>query len=169
MPKHDLITEPELGHIDPDLPVFLELSSRLTGVSQDILEQTGMLDTYYCMLMKEEDQDAIRGFFQKVREVLKGGDVHARIKAAFIDYPGAHPGAPFDQMPYEGMAQRIILMWYTGIWTTMNHKDELSQQARTAMVSAVAYKEGLIWTTAETHPAGAKQPGYGSWSDKPIG
>lgn len=170
MPNINLITEPTPKDIDPDLPVFLEFSSKLTGYSTNDLEQTGMLETYYCMLMKEEDQDAIRAFFKKVSKVLESSDADAEIRATFIHPPDTAigPGTPYDQMPYEGLAQRIILMWYTGIWTTMNHKDQQPQAARMAMVSAQAYQEGLIWVTAETHPAGAKQPGYASWELKPI-
>jgi len=157
MPNNNLITEPALKDIDPDLPIFLDLSSKLTGYSADELEQTGMLETYYCMLMKEDDQDGIRAFLEKARQVLTGADVDDEIKATFIDHT-----------PYEELAQRIILMWYTGIWTTMNQKDMKPAQARTAMISAKTYQEGLIWATAETHPAGAKQPGYASWERKPI-
>jgi hypothetical protein len=159
-----------LDSIDPDLPVFLDLSSKLTGYSEDELEQTGMVETYYCMLMKEEDQDGIRAFFQKAKQVLSSTDVHAEIGATFIGLPNGAAGreTPFDQMPYEGLAQRINLMWYTGIWTTMNQKDVKPESERTAMISAETYKEGLIWATARTHPAGAKQPGYASWSELPV-
>jgi hypothetical protein len=129
-----------------------------------------MLETYYCVLMKEQDQDRIRTFLEKARQVLASSNVEAEIKAAFIDLPdtATRPQTPYEQMQYEGLAQRIILLWYTGIWTTMNWKDKMTQDARTAMVSAEAYKEGLIWVAAETHPAGAKQPGFGSWSSEPL-
>jgi hypothetical protein len=163
-------TERPLVQIDSDLPVFLRLSAELTGFSQEDLQATGMLGTYYYVLMKEQDQDGIRSFFQKAQEVLAGGNVKANIQVAFIDPPptAPKPDAPFDQLQFEGLAQRIILLWYTGVWTTMNWKDRLTQSARTAMVSAEAYQEGLIWTAANTHPAGAKQPGFASWSRKPL-
>jgi hypothetical protein len=170
MPNANQATELLPGQIDPDIPVFLKLSVELTGYSEEILHGTGMLETYYCMLMKEQDQDGIRAFFAKANEVLKSRNVEEAIRAAFIDLPdtATRPGTPFDQMQYDGLAQRIILMWYTGIWTTMNWKDTQSQSARTAMISAESYEEGLIWVTARTHPAGAKQPGYASWSRPPL-
>jgi hypothetical protein len=160
----------ELEDIDPDLPTFLSLSSRLTGFSEVDLQGTGMLETYYATLMKEDDQDGVRNFFKKVKQIIDSGQkIDENIKVTFIDLlddaPGSNP--TFDQMPYRGLAQRTILLWYTGIWTTMNWSDRKSQQERTAMVSARAYEEGLIWVAAETHPAGAKQPGYGSWSRVP--
>ena len=38
----------------------------------------------------------------------------------------------------------------------------------TRIISAEAYMEGLLWRAAGTHPQGAKQPGYGSWSFPPV-
>ena len=35
--------------------MFLVISSHLTGFSEEDLQGTGMLETYYCVLMKEED------------------------------------------------------------------------------------------------------------------
>ncbi|MGA8027534.1 MAG: hypothetical protein WB992_10325, partial [Bryobacteraceae bacterium] len=154
--------------IDPDLPVFLSLSYLLTGFDEVELQGTGMLETYYCVLMKEDDQEGVRGFLKKAREILNSANPHQEIKKTLIEPPVAANASRFDQMPYQGLAQRIILLWYTGIWTTMNWSDKKSQQERTAMVSAEAYKEGLIWAAAETHPAGAKQPGYNSWSQPPV-
>lgn len=170
MLKANFISASSLVQIDPDLPVFLQLSVELTGFSGEDLQGTGMLASYYNVLMKEQDQDAIRTFFEKARMVLASRDKPAEIKAAFIDTPATapQPGTTYDQMLFEGLAQRIILLWYTGIWTTMNRKETMTQQERTAMVSAEAYEEGLIWTAAKTHPAGAKQPGFASWSNKPL-
>jgi hypothetical protein len=170
MPRIEFITAIKPADIDPDLPVFLSLSSHLTGFSVVELQGTGMLETYYFTLMKEDDQDGVRGFFQKASQVLKSGNIVQEIRKTFIPLPASPTGSspPLDQLPYQGLAQRIILLWYTGIWTTMNWIDQKSQQERTAMVSAQAYEEGLIWVAAETHPAGAKQPGHGSWSDPPL-
>jgi hypothetical protein len=50
----------------------------------------------------------------------------------------------------------MVKMWYLGSW--------LGQ-----VVSADAYKEGLVWPAIGTHPPAAKQPGYASWSLPPDG
>ena len=55
---------------------------------------------------------------------------------------------------YNGLAKNIITMWYMGNW--MN-----------TVISPQSYVQGLIWGVAETHPPGAKQPGYASWSTAP--
>ena len=56
---------------------------------------------------------------------------------------------------YEGLAGAIITMWYTGNWGN-------------DVITSQSYVQGLMWDAAEAHPPGAKQPGYGSWSMKPL-
>lgn len=157
MHRPGLTTPLTRDHTDPDLSIFLKLSAELTGFSQEELQKTGMVETYYYVLMMEENQDGIRSFFMKADETLQSSDVHAAIEAEL-----------FTPMLHEGLAQRIILLWYTGVWTSMNAKNKKSEQERTAMISAQAYKQGLIWTVAGTHPAGARQPGFKSWSKEPV-
>jgi hypothetical protein len=36
------------------------------------------------------------------------------------------------------------------------------------VASPEAYAEGLVWRAFDGHPAGAKPPGYGTWSLKPA-
>ena len=156
---------------DSDLPVFLKISARLTGFSEAELEGTGMVIDYYSTLMKEEDHEGVRAFLQKADEVLKKREVTDQEIQRVLMQPSiatSQLDPPFDQMIYEGLARRIILLWYTGVWTTMNWLEQKSEQERTAVVSARAYEQSLIWVTAETHPAGAKEPGFASWSRPPV-
>ena len=57
------------------------------------------------------------------------------------------------------IAKNIIRLWYMGTW----RKDPADEVA-----SAQAYQEGLIWKVMRTHPPGAKQPGFGTWSELPL-
>jgi len=157
---------------DPGLPVFRAISSHLTGYSEVDLEGTGMLTDYFTTLMKEQDHEGIRLFLLKAEEILRlhlSDAIEPAIIRHFIELPAtaSRPNTPFDEISYQGLAQRITILWYTGVWTTMNWLGKKSQPDRTAVISARAYQQGLIWLTAQTHPAGAKQPGYGSWSRKP--
>jgi hypothetical protein len=157
---------------DPGLPVFRAVSSHLTGYSEVDLEGTGMLTDYFTALMKEQDHEGVRLFLLKAEEILglqPSGAIEAAIQQYFIELPAtaSRRNTPFDEMSYQGLAQRITILWYTGVWTTMNWLGTKSQPDRTAIISGRAYQQGLIWLTAHTHPAGAKQPGYGSWSRKP--
>jgi hypothetical protein len=156
---------------EPGFYVFLSISAHLTGFSEEDLVGTGMHETYYYTLMKEADQLTVRSFLTKAGEILKGKTgVDEKILQYFLPPTGEKQPASVDyhRMPYDGLARRIILLWYTGIWTTMNWKDKKSQDERTETVSPQAYEQGLIWVAAETHPAGAKQPGHGSWSKRPL-
>jgi hypothetical protein len=74
------------------------------------------------------------------------------------DPPAIHTAILNDLMPdpfYNGLAKNIITMWYMGNWVN-------------EMVSPTAYTQGLIWNVMDSHPPGAKQPGYGSWHRPPL-
>jgi hypothetical protein len=136
--------------------VFLKISEYLTGFKENDLLATGMHETYYYTLMKEPDQDTVNAFFDETDMILKesGNDETELLKQI-----GSRLIPDFH---YFGLARRIILLWYTGIWTSF------SETKTSQMVSTEAYKQGLIWKAAETHPAGAKQPGFGSWAEVPL-
>ena len=169
----------EIERTEPGFSTFLKISAVLTGFSQEDLIEMGMHESYYFTIMKEQDQDVVRSFFQRAKEILEGNspEIGKKIRADFIPKQKIKPGKPappLDTLPFQGLAQRIILLWYTGNWTTMNglekelEEKKRNEGGRTAAVSAEAYKSGLIWTVAETHPAGARHPGFQSWSVKPF-
>jgi hypothetical protein len=163
---------------DPDLPVFCSISSVLTHFSQVGLEGTGMLEEYFYILMKEQDHEEVRAFLRRAKDILDTikdplnltPTNEATVRSAFYAPfdPAVPSRTPFEAMPYQGLAQRIILLWVDGTWTTMNDKDTKSEQDRTVVPSARAYQQALKWAIAETHPAGAKQPGFNSWSAPPV-
>ncbi|MBV8842250.1 MAG: hypothetical protein JO307_05505 [Bryobacterales bacterium] len=70
------------------------------------------------------------------------------------------------------MAKSIIQMWYLGQWTQtpLAWREEFGTNPSdfNRVISAAAYTEGLVWRAAGTHPQGAKQPGYGTWSAPPV-
>jgi hypothetical protein len=140
---------------------FLDISVYLTGFNKNELLATGMHETYYYTIMKEPDQDNVRAFFkeaQKIMDEFGANETQLNEEIAKRLIPTNN---------YFELAKRIILVWYTGIWTDkvmINGKlEDVS-----AMISGDSYAEGLIWAAAETHPAGAKQPGYGSWALPPL-
>ena len=53
-------------------------------------------------------------------------------------------------------------MWYMGQWAPSVNQATNLAQARN--ISPNAYVQGLVWNLADTHPPGAKQPGFGSWA-----
>ncbi len=133
--------------------IFLTLSVHLTGFTEFELLTTGMLDAYYATVNAKSDSISLKNFIREVQEILRDFGPFEVAMAEQIEV------RLVKQAPFNDLARRIILLWYTGIWTT---------EGVPAMVNASAYMQGLIWQAAETHPAGALQPGYGSWAELPL-
>ncbi|MDR6763758.1 hypothetical protein J2Y38_003982 [Flavobacterium sp. 2755] len=127
--------------------LFLEVSALLTGFSKTELKATGMLETYYNTILKNTDKQDIDYFFLDVH-VLLNDKSKKNIEAALASQFMAASA-------YNGLAKNIIILWYTGNWGN-------------DVVSSASYIQGLMWNAAHTHPPGAKQPGYGSWAERPL-
>ncbi len=139
--------------------LFLTISSWLTGFSEIELQATGMLSTYYATVCSKNTASCVANFFAAAQSILDqgGGDEQATNALIGRDL--------FPTSCYNNMAQNIITMWYAGEWAPDVNAASVAQ-ART--ISPNAYMQGLMWKAANTHPPGAKQPGYGSWAEKPI-
>jgi hypothetical protein len=130
--------------------VFLEISVHLTGFSDMELLGTGMLESYFNVVMNKNSVSVVEAFLAASEEILTKNKGNAdKIRQDILDKLMPDPS-------YDGLAKNIITMWYMGNW--MNE-----------MVSPTAYTQGLIWGVAGAHPPGAKQPGYDSWHRPPLG
>jgi hypothetical protein len=69
--------------------------------------------------------------------------------------------AVFGNADFTGPAKSLVQMWLLGVW--VNPQNAFDQMT----VSPAAYRQGLVWAVAGTHPQGAKQPGFGTWADPP--
>ena len=77
------------------------------------------------------------------------------------------------------VARNVIALWYNATWNPLPvawyaayqgeipNLPNLSALPPAFIVSPEAYVESLVWIAANTHPMGAKQPGYGTWADPP--
>ena len=140
--------------------LFLRISTSLTGFSEVDLQGTGMLDTYHAVIVRESSPANREAFFREVASILEQSGGRGEMLNALI----AQRLMPVAN--YEGLAQNIIFMWYTGQWQpTVTNPNADPEQLRN--ISPAAYVQGLMWPAADTHPPGAKQPGYGSWAAKP--
>lgn len=138
--------------------LFLQLSATLTGYSTADLQGTSLVDAYY-------------------NEVLKivGGRIFGRLLITWESLPV--PGASLedslrDQILNSDLlgpiARNIIKMWYVGNWNQLPrawrqiwgaHADD-----RDRVISAHAFREGLMWDAIGAHPPTAKSPGFGTWA-----
>jgi hypothetical protein len=135
-----------MTNVNSEKDLFLKISVALTGFNEAELEGTGMVDTYYQTILENNTPDVITYFFRTVETILQGrnSDEEKAIENQLM------PASAFN-----GLAQNIITMWYLGNWGQN-------------VISGKAYTQGLVWDAAQTHPPGAKQPGYGSWSMPPL-
>lgn len=137
--------------------LFLKISVWLTGFEAAELQGTGMVAPYYATLVKQSPPQTLDLFFAEVATILAAdqqGPEATRAQIRSLLMPASSYGA---------MAQQIILMWYTGQWFP-----QPSNAGNSSQISAESYIQALMWPAADTHPPGAKQPGYGSWAEPPI-
>ncbi|WP_020409994.1 hypothetical protein [Hahella ganghwensis] len=148
---------------------FYQLSAALTDYKVAQLQGTGVGEDYL--------------------EVLSTIIPHAILAELFGSYRSIvaeNSATPTEQLIRDGIlsnaklgpvARNIIKMWYLSIWYQMpedwrqlygkpNQGDPKYQDVQ-FVVSRNAYIQGLVWQTLGSHPMGAKQPGYGTWGDKP--
>jgi len=128
--------------------IFLDISVFLTGFNKMELLGTGMLETYFNVVTNMNNVALVESFLSESEKILTKNQGNTEK----INNEILHKLMP-DSL-YNGLAKNIITMWYMGNW--MN-----------TVISPQSYVQGLIWGVAETHPPGAKQPGYASWSTAP--
>jgi len=149
---------------------FYHLSAALTDYKVVQLKGTGVGEEYLDVL-----------------STIIPRDILAELFGCYRSLDTQHPAKSKDQMirslilcdaKFGPVARNIIKMWYLSIWYQM--PDDWRQlygkpsqsparyQDVQFVVSRNAYIQGLVWQALGSHPMGAKQPGYGTWSDKPV-
>jgi hypothetical protein len=140
---------------------FLDLSAALTGFDRTDLEGTGLAETFY----------------NEVRRII-GGRIFGRLLVTWHQlHEEFHSSEPqlaeqlksriLDTLMMGDVARNIISLWYVGNWNQMplewRQKYGASANDLTHVVSAEAYREGLVWRAIGAHPPTAKSPGFGTW------
>ena len=141
---------------------FLALSAPLTGFEVVELEATGMADTYLDKLR------AIVGDHLTARLLSVGGaaaawsedHVHDELRRRVMGDKTLGP-----------LAANVVVLWYLGQWRQLpaewRDRHGASVLDVDHIVSAEAYKAGLVWTAIGAHPQGANPQGFGSWAAPP--
>lgn len=133
---------------------FADLSARLTGFSTAELAGTGMVEGYL---------DTLLG--------IVGEDNVAALLGAANPEGGHNVRDLLADSRFGPLCRNIIVMWYLGQWDQLPADWRASFGANASdvsnVVSARAYREGLVWPTIGSHPQAAKQPGFGSWALPP--
>ncbi|MEV4921690.1 hypothetical protein [Streptomyces roseoverticillatus] len=133
---------------------FITASAALTGFDAFDLHGTGMAGLYHETALEQVGRPAVARLLDAL--AAAGGD----------------PDGITDETARD-VARAIAHMWYLGVWPQLAasvHTALGRERANTPFtVSPEAYTEGLVWRTFDGHPAGAKPPGFGTWSDPPPG
>lgn len=145
---------------DSHFEKFVELSVELTGFTEAELASTGMARDYFDELALVIGEPLTIGFIGESSSLqnLMSHEVFGPI------------------------ALNVIRMWYLGQWTQLSDDWRVKLKKRSQLerdgydefnrdesrvISAQAYREGLVWSAIGTHPAGAKQPGFATWGAPP--
>lgn len=143
------------------LSTFLTISARLTGFEVAELQATGLSEKYLSVVTQATPADVLVQFLEEAERILQAGEINPTVIEPMI------AASLFPLSCFGGLAQNIVFMWYSGQWQpTVDAKNVDLETVRNA--SPDAYVQGLVWVAAETHPPGAKQPGYGSWARPPL-
>ena len=135
---------------------FMRLSVVLTGYDKATLYGTGCADDFWRQLRRVMPEDFLRVFCS----VVSGIENDPEGVRSFLS-----------SMDWGPVMRNVIRLWYLGIWHPMpevwRRRYGTSPFDVTKLISARAYKEGLVWDAMGAHPMGAKQQGFGAWAAKP--
>jgi hypothetical protein len=138
---------------------FLEVSECLTGFSRVELLAAGMAGAYESQLRKVYGDEVVSRLLREVSGVVKdsGGD-EAKLEELML-------ARVFnDETVICAPAKNLAQMWYLGTLIDYTDPTPFVVFKRTTVVSAEAYQQSLVLGDVGAHPAGAKQPGFGSWA-----
>jgi len=122
------------------LDLFILISSVLTGYEKTVLWGTGMAEQY---LATADEKLGI----EETDKLLTYGKDAAKL---------------LDNDALKVKARAVIKLWYLAQWS-------LGTPPSLFSISPSAYTEALAWRAMGGHPQGARQQGFASWSNPPIG
>lgn len=146
---------------------FVALSVVLTGFDDAELWGTGMVDAYLGWLLSVVGDRHTGTLLTTSHRVIEeaAGDDDALERLVQLDILADPIIGP--------LARNLIVLWYLGQWNQLpaDWRDRWGANAmdQTCIISPEAYVQGLAWPAIDTHPPGAKMPGYGSWALPPAG
>jgi hypothetical protein len=139
---------------------FLGLSVELTGFDRLKLLATAMTGTYIDTMDARLPAGVLDELLAVYGQLPAGAGREAAITAQLLEDPKLGP-----------VARNLILLWYCGTWTVLPEQWHAAYGGPrlddSGVVSPDAYVAGLQWVAAGAHPAGARQQGFGAWSQAP--
>ena len=139
------------------LDTFVTLSSILTGYPESTLKPGAdtqkLSEQYLAVLIKEvapEFLEALNTTFLNIDNPDEASVTTHIMNNATIGV----------------IARNIIKMWYLGIWYSVY--TNVSPNSDTSyVISSIAYKNGMVWSTMYAHPMGYSEENFGYWNSPP--
>lgn len=128
--------------------VFISISGAITGFPINELQSTGLGEAYYRHILDSIEGATFLEFLNVSQSILESTFTEDQLNNAMVAELITPPGM-------QDIFNNVATLWYMGTWE--GH-----------YVNDLSYKEGLVWSVMSSHPPGAKQPGFKSWSVKPI-
>ena len=145
------------------LELFLSLSVSVTGFDRVDLLGTGLAQEYYEQVVNAAGRTISQELWAAVQNLPRRthNELETAIRQDLLSSPKFGP-----------IVRNIIQLWYDGTWNSLpqawRNQYGVNPQDFTQITSTAAYQQGLIWKIMSSHPDGAKQPGFGSWSLNPT-
>ncbi|NUR59634.1 MAG: hypothetical protein HOV87_13345 [Catenulispora sp.] len=158
------MTTTELSNRSDPIVVFTDLSVELTGYDRVELAGTGLIEQHYDTLLRLIGEREAGHLLQAAAEALDADRKNHNGEALRTRV--------IESKLYGPVIISLIKLWYLGSWYPLpgSYADVNGSTAGDVehVVSAQAYREGLVWSAAGAHPMGAKAPGWGSWAEAPA-
>lgn len=133
------------------LATFVRFSEEITGFPESALKQTGQGPLYV--------------------DVCCASTSTAIVAELLHTYQTEGVRNILVSIKFGPVARNIAKLWYVGMWDPLPRewRDKFSAGEGDGpfIVSADAYKNGLLWAAIGANPPGAYAPGYGTWSLPP--
>lgn len=136
---------------DAALQQFIDLSSLLTGFDRFELLGTGQAAFYYEWVQQHAAENLVT-LLATYSELPTATEQHSSFVETQL----------LASKKLSTLVRSIIKLWYLGQWYSPDNPND------TQIPSANSYQQGLVWNAIHAHPQGAKQQGFGAWSEPPV-
>ncbi len=144
---------------------FLALSSVLTGFNTTELQATGVAGQLWGTLERIIGVPIMGEMLSLAGRHFAKANSLEELEAIFKKGLMADP-------KFQPIAQRIIGMWYTGVWSPMpsawSDVHGGNTNDGTFVISPAVYRAGLVWPAFGSHARSTNPEGYGAWGEPPL-
>lgn len=134
-------------------PLFMSMSSLLTGYAEFDLFGTGCAELYYKTVATSTAGGSLETLLSEWETIQKRLKTEkARLETLTTAIKASKE--------WFALAQNLVMLWYMGQWTDPG-------TGSTLIPSPNSYVEGLAWPAMQAHVEGGKEEGFAMWAALP--